>query len=225
MRSTTTGSGGKPGRDAAAGAGRITSPRTGRTRTSGIRSPVSSATTPTPSSSIATRITNTSASSAAILCSLPKGTIPTRHPLFFNKKVRYLCGLFGHRVHHVTDRNGFSEYACHCGHTFLKAQGHMSHITHPLICVASGHRIRYVESRGGWAEYVCRDCGHPFCFAATPPLLGWREARPYVTAPRATCGGRQTPADPQQGNWEGRRRRRPARSPLQPADRLTPGPE
>lgn len=82
----------------------------------------------------------------------------------FDKKVRYLCGLFGHRVHHVTDRHGFSEYACHCGHSFLKVQGDMAHITHPMICVASGHRIRYVESRGGYAEYVCRDCGHPFCF-------------------------------------------------------------
>jgi len=82
----------------------------------------------------------------------------------FNKKVRYLCGLFGHRVDHVTDRNGFSEYACHCGHSFLKVQGDVVHITHPMICVVSGHRIRYVVSRGGYAEYVCRDCGHPFCF-------------------------------------------------------------
>lgn len=84
----------------------------------------------------------------------------------FEKKVRYLCGLFGHKVRHVTDRNGFSEYACRCGHTFLKQHGDMSHITHPMICVASGHRIRYVESRGGYAEFVCRDCGHPFCFIA-----------------------------------------------------------
>ena len=83
----------------------------------------------------------------------------------FDKRVRYRCGLFGHRVHHVTDRDGFSEYACHCGHTFLKHQGELRHITHPMICVVSGHRIRYVSGREGYAEYVCRDCGHPFCFA------------------------------------------------------------
>jgi hypothetical protein len=65
----------------------------------------------------------------------------------------------------VTDRDGFAEYACHCGHTFLKARGTLEHITHPLICVASGHRIRYVTSRGGYSEYVYGDCGHPFCFA------------------------------------------------------------
>jgi DNA-directed RNA polymerase subunit RPC12/RpoP len=83
----------------------------------------------------------------------------------FDKKVRYLCGLFGHAVKHIIDRNGFSEYACRCGHTFLKARGAVSHIRHPWICVVSGHRVRYVESRGGYAEYVCRDCGHPFLFA------------------------------------------------------------
>jgi DNA-directed RNA polymerase subunit RPC12/RpoP len=79
--------------------------------------------------------------------------------------VRYLCGLFGHDVHVVTDRNGYREFACHCGHTFLKAERDVTHITHPAICVVSGHRIRYVASRGGYMEYVCRDCGHPFCFA------------------------------------------------------------
>ena len=36
----------------------------------------------------------------------------------FGKKVRYLCGLFGHRVRAVAVRNGFTEYACHCGHSF-----------------------------------------------------------------------------------------------------------
>jgi hypothetical protein len=29
----------------------------------------------------------------------------------FKKKVRYLCGLFGHRVRHVATRDGFEEYA------------------------------------------------------------------------------------------------------------------
>ena len=40
----------------------------------------------------------------------------------FRKKVRYLCGLFGHRARHVATRNGYEEYACFCGHSFLKAE-------------------------------------------------------------------------------------------------------
>lgn len=90
---------------------------------------------------------------------------PYRQSAVFKKKVRYMCGLFGHDVHVVTDRNGYREFACHCGHTFLKAERDVTHITHPAICVASGHRIRYVTCRGDYMEYVCRDCGHPFCFA------------------------------------------------------------
>ena len=84
----------------------------------------------------------------------------------FDKKVRYLCGLFGHRVHEVVERDGFREFACHCGHTFLKPEGdQLLRITHPAICVCSGHRIRFVTRRAGYAEFVCGDCGHPFCFA------------------------------------------------------------
>jgi hypothetical protein len=83
----------------------------------------------------------------------------------FPKKVRYLCGLFGHRVDDVATRDGFVEYACHCGHTFLRADAGCRTIHHPMVCVLFGHRIRYVTRRGGFAEYVCRDCGHPFCFA------------------------------------------------------------
>ena len=91
---------------------------------------------------------------------------PYGESAIFNKKVRYLCGIFGHHVHVVTDRDGFREFACHCGHTFLKSQDDQQlHIKHPAICVASGHRIRFVARRAGYAEYVCRDCGHPFCFA------------------------------------------------------------
>jgi DNA-directed RNA polymerase subunit RPC12/RpoP len=86
----------------------------------------------------------------------------------FTKKVRYLCGLFGHRVRQVATRDGFAEYGCHCGHTFLKSERALAKITHPLICVVAGHFIRYVTSRGGYAEYVCRNCGHPFCFAEPP---------------------------------------------------------
>lgn len=84
----------------------------------------------------------------------------------FTKKVRYLCGLFGHRVHHVTARDGFNEWTCGCGHSFLRSmQGEERVIRHPMICVAAGHFVRYVESRSGYSEYVCRNCGHPFCFA------------------------------------------------------------
>lgn len=84
----------------------------------------------------------------------------------FAKKVRYLCGLFGHRVHTVTRRNGGVEYACGCGHTFLRPVNGLTRVTHPLACVARGHLVRFVERRAGFAEYVCRTCGHPFCFAS-----------------------------------------------------------
>jgi hypothetical protein len=83
----------------------------------------------------------------------------------FTKKVRYLCGVFGHRVHRVAARHGFVEHACHCGHSFLKDEHALAIVRHPLVCVAAGHFVRYVASRGGYAEYVCRNCGHPFCFA------------------------------------------------------------
>jgi hypothetical protein len=93
---------------------------------------------------------------------------PYAQSVQFDKKVRYLCGLFGHRVHRVTQRDGFVEYACHCGHTFLKPDAGLSVVRHPFLCVASGHRVRHVTSRAGYGEYVCRDCGHPFCFAQPP---------------------------------------------------------
>jgi DNA-directed RNA polymerase subunit RPC12/RpoP len=61
----------------------------------------------------------------------------------FRKSVRHRCGWFGHIVHEVTERSGLTEYACHCGHSFLlQAKG----LT----------RVRQLEFR-------CRDCGHPFC--------------------------------------------------------------
>ena len=82
----------------------------------------------------------------------------------FEKKVRYLCGLFGHKVTQVTERDGFVEYACFCGHSFLKKEKGPSLIRHPAICVAAGHWIAYVTRRSGFSEYVCRHCGHPFCF-------------------------------------------------------------
>lgn len=104
----------------------------------------------------------------------------------FRKKVRYLCGLFGHRVEAVATRDGFTEYACHCGHSFLKpeATGSRRHsmlstIRHPLICVALGHYIRHVTSRAGYDEFICVNCGHPFCFVSA------RSDRRASTAERA----------------------------------------
>lgn len=82
----------------------------------------------------------------------------------FEKKVRYACGLFGHRVRAVEERDGFVEYACFCGHSFLKPSAGERTIRHPLRCFFRAHRIVFVTTRGGYAEYVCRDCGHPFCF-------------------------------------------------------------
>ena len=84
----------------------------------------------------------------------------------FHKKVRYLCNLFGHRVHKVTERNGLTEYACHCGHSFLKRERGSAKITHPVVCLLAGHYVRFVERRGGYAEFLCRNCGHTFCFVA-----------------------------------------------------------
>jgi hypothetical protein len=89
----------------------------------------------------------------------------------FAKKVRYLCGLLGHRVAVAARRNGFVEYACHCGHSFLKSDAAQSTIRHPIACTLFGHWIRFVTRRGGFAEYVCRTCGHPFCLA-DPCLSG-----------------------------------------------------
>lgn len=95
----------------------------------------------------------------------PAASDPFAERAIFAKKVRYRCGLFGHQVRHVTDRDGFAEYTCFCGHSFLKPKRVPGRIRHPLICFFTAHRIRFVARRGGYAEYVCRDCGHPFCFA------------------------------------------------------------
>ena len=90
----------------------------------------------------------------------------------FHKKVRYVCGLFGHRVQAVATRDGFVEYACHCGHSFLKGAGGARKIRHPLVCFFRAHRIRYLTRRNGYAEYVCTDCGHPFCFGGVVSVSG-----------------------------------------------------
>ena len=90
---------------------------------------------------------------------------PYRGQARFEKKVRYLCGLFGHRVEAVTRRDGLVEYACHCGHTFMKPEGNATTIRHPMACVVLGHYVRFVTTRGGLDEFLCITCGHPFCFA------------------------------------------------------------
>lgn len=84
----------------------------------------------------------------------------------FHKKVRYLCGLFGHDVHVVGERQGLTEYACGCGHSFLLAPRGLSKVRHPLVCTLSGHRVTFVERRDAYREHRCRDCGHTFGVAA-----------------------------------------------------------
>lgn len=83
----------------------------------------------------------------------------------FRKRVRYLCGLFGHRVHAVTERDGGTEYACHCGHSFVHQRGGQEMVHHPLICVLLGHWVSFIGRRDRFSEYACRHCGHPFLFA------------------------------------------------------------
>jgi DNA-directed RNA polymerase subunit RPC12/RpoP len=82
----------------------------------------------------------------------------------FNKKVNYACGLFGHRVHVVAATSNTTEYACRCGHSFIREERALNVIRHPLSCVMFGHLVRINQIRGEWAEYVCVRCGHPFCF-------------------------------------------------------------
>lgn len=82
----------------------------------------------------------------------------------FNKRVNYGCGLFGHRVHVVTTGLQSTEYACRCGHSFIKEKKGLNVVRHPLKCVMMGHLVTINEIRGEWAEYVCLRCGHPFCY-------------------------------------------------------------
>lgn len=86
----------------------------------------------------------------------------------FVKRVRYLCGLFGHQVHTVTRREGLTEYACHCGHSFLGSPVSRGRVTHPWVCVLFGHFVRFVEPRYGQSEFLCENCGHTFFFADRP---------------------------------------------------------
>ena len=83
----------------------------------------------------------------------------------FRKKVRYFCNLFGHHVHRVAERGNFTEYACACGHSFLKPKKNLQTITHPVVCLLVGHFVGFFERRNGFAEHLCRNCGHTFCLA------------------------------------------------------------
>ena len=100
----------------------------------------------------------------------------------FRKRVNYACGLLGHRVHVVETGSQATEYACRCGHSFLKAQRALTVIRHPLTCVVFGHFVTVNEIRGEWTEYVCIRCGHPFCFriATCGQLESELEQRPHV---------------------------------------------
>src|SRR6185503_20751917 len=82
----------------------------------------------------------------------------------FKKKVNYLCGLLGHRVHVVETGSKTTEYACRCGHSFVKTEKALTLIRHPLTCVVLGHVITFNQTRSDWVEYVCLRCGHPFSF-------------------------------------------------------------
>lgn len=84
----------------------------------------------------------------------------------FVKKVRYLCNLFGHHVHEVTRRHGYTEYACACGHSFLRRQPDLRIVKHPPICTFAGHFIDFVEVRRELSECVCSNCGHTFLLTA-----------------------------------------------------------
>lgn len=82
----------------------------------------------------------------------------------FKKKVRYFCNLFGHRVHRVALQQGQTEYACGCGHSFMRPQRDARVVKHPLSCLFAGHFVSFVERRGDYTEYLRRSCGHTFCF-------------------------------------------------------------
>jgi hypothetical protein len=91
---------------------------------------------------------------------------PYAHRGLFPKKVRYLCNLFGHDVHTVTRRAGHTEYACHCGHSFLRPEADLRRVTHPAVCTFRGHFVSGIGTRNGHDEFVCRNCGHTFGFVA-----------------------------------------------------------
>jgi hypothetical protein len=93
----------------------------------------------------------------------------------FWKPIDVACGVGGHEVHTVTRRGPFTEYACNCGHTFLRREGGLRRIAHPPTCVLSGHQVRALRDVGGGrAEFRCDDCGHPFYLPSSAPAKGRR---------------------------------------------------
>ena len=98
------------------------------------------------------------------------GVSPYAHKNHFRKFVRPQCGLGGHDVHAVTERGGMTEYACHCGHSFLLLQKALRKVRHPLICLLTGHAIKPFAREDGVREFRCENCGHPFCLT-TPTKL------------------------------------------------------
>ncbi|HUG52543.1 MAG TPA: hypothetical protein VMR21_03040 [Vicinamibacteria bacterium] len=97
---------------------------------------------------------------------------PYAQETVFAKRVRYRCGLVGHDVHEVGERDGFAEYACGCGHPFLVEGRGRRRVTHPLVCVASGHRVGFLTRRDGLREHRCVDCGHTFVVRPPAELSG-----------------------------------------------------
>jgi DNA-directed RNA polymerase subunit RPC12/RpoP len=95
---------------------------------------------------------------------LRSDTNPLPVNVIFSKAVHYRCGLTGHHVHIVAKRDGGTEYACDCGHSFLLQDDCARKIRHPSICVLCGHRLTFLGRRAGYEEYLCGICGHPFLF-------------------------------------------------------------
>ncbi len=106
---------------------------------------------------------------ACVRCGHPlllrASTDPYREAGTFPKRVRYLCGLVGHHVHRVAERDGGTEYACDCGHSFVHQPNGRDVVRHPILCVMLGHWVAFVGIRAAFSEYACRRCGHPFLFA------------------------------------------------------------
>ncbi|MBL8203564.1 MAG: UbiA family prenyltransferase [Blastocatellia bacterium] len=98
------------------------------------------------------------------------GDSPYSRQDHFRKFVRPQCGMAGHGVHRVTERGGMTEYACHCGHSFLLSQKALRKVRHPLICLLTGHAIKPFVREDGVQEFRCEHCGHPFCLTARTKL-------------------------------------------------------
>jgi hypothetical protein len=114
---------------------------------------------------------NTSAFSAATPSSSATELTLIVRPMFSTRKCDTSVASSG--IAWSPLRREVAGYACHCGHTFLKADLERSEskgrkgttIRHPMVCVLLGHFVRYLTSRAGYDEFLCVNCGHPFCFA------------------------------------------------------------